>query len=427
VSQAARRARHGATLAAVVPLAALAAFGAGARSARAQAVIELVPTVGIGATTNAAANLTQTQGAADEFLTYSGVVRLRYAARRSTHALGYRLTGTQYLHRNGPTGLSHEVSWASTFNLTGRLDLDLGASGAYAHTTRLGPLDPMTNIAGGQIDSQYVSAGVIQQLVYQPNLRRRLVEALHFGTVRYLAPGLTAAGVEPPRIPSTVNVGTMLRSEWVRARDTWSLQLDASESFVQNAAVGLPPQTVLAQLLGGWGRALSPTVSVLLQVGAEGAFDLHGNGVIGPAGIASVDYKRVSWYATASVGQQLSPNLFLGQATVNDQALARATLPLTRSELFYVIGFAGYTYARLASSATSQKAYDLRAAGLSLTARSHWLPLWTSLDYTINDQHGNFIEGGNIPDRQWQSIMLTVGGAFAFGPGAEAPVFHGVN
>jgi hypothetical protein len=58
--------------------------------------------------------------------------------------------------------------------------------------------------------------------------------------------------------------------------------------------------------------------------------------------------------------------------------------------------------------------------------RSAALPFWASLDATYNKQDGNEGVGGNIPNHPWETIMLTVGAAFAFGPDAN-PIIGGRN
>ena len=402
------------------------AVAATARQVQAQLVLELVPSVGVGATTNAAANTTQGEGEADEYLRLAGIARLRYTRALSKHTLVYQVGEALYRHDAGPAGLAQNLVWTSLFNLTGTLDLTVGANATWSNTTRPTELDPTTNLAIAQIDNEFVSVGAIQQLTYQPNERRRLVEALRFTTVRYIEPADDpTTGMPLPPLPLSSNVGVLLRSEWIRALDTWSVQLDVSDNIVQPPVLGVPENMFLVTALGGWARELSEVWSVSLQAGALGVFDLDGNGVIGPGGTATVSYKRLPWYATLGVSQQLSANPFLGVATINDQALARATLPLDRNETFYLIGYGSVIYARFADSTTSQRAYDLAGGGLALTMRPHRLPLWMSLDGNVNDQHGNQAEGGTIPDNQWASITLTVGGAFVIGHG-DPILFHGV-
>jgi hypothetical protein len=414
----------GARSALVSCLVAAAALVGGPRAARAQYAVELAPMVGIGYTSNDNANVSQGPGNADEYLTFGGMARLRYKARRADHSLSYRVAGSYYRGGDGPSGISQQANWLSAFNLTGTTDLSLGANFGWARTTQTPQLDS-TNIMmmdqlQGTLDSAFVTGGATQTLTYQPSPRYRYIESARFATVHYLGTGADS-------IPATSNAGVLLRGEYTRGRDNWSLQLDVSDSFfVGPALAGEQANTVLSTVLLGWGRDLSTTWSFVLQAGAMGAFDLYGDGVIGPAFQAALNYKQLFWYATLSAGQQLAPNLFLGTATINDQVLARATVPLTRTELLYLIGFGGYTYARLAGSATGQFAYDVAAGGLALTMRSAALPFWASLDATYNDQRGNQVEGGGITNERWATVMLTVGAAFAFGPDAN-PIVGGRN
>ena len=84
------------------------------------------------------------------------------------------------------------------------------------------------------------------------------------------------------------------------------------------------------------------------------------------------------------MAQQAAPNLFLGEATLNDQVLARFALPLTRAELVFVTGFASYIYARLANDqGTLGRAFDQRTAGAGISARVLSLPFVANLQYTI--------------------------------------------
>jgi hypothetical protein len=402
------------------------AIGGLAHAARAQVVLELVPSLGVGATTNAQANDTAGAGNPDEFLTATGLVRLRYTAARSQHALGYRVLDTDYVHDNGPSGLAQELVWTSLFNLSGKLDLALGAIGAWEHSTRPSFLDPATNLLGAPVDYEYATAGFNQQLTYTPSARQRYIEMLHVVTVHYLRPPIDLVTMQPlPAVPETTNFGGLFRSEWLRGLNTWSAQLDVGDDFLATPVPDVPRNQILATALAGWGRALSPAWAVNLQGGALCAFDLSGRHVIGPAGIAALNYKRLPWYASLVASHTLSPNIFIGQATVNDDVLARATLPLTRSEIFYLVGFVGYSYAQLADSATNHTAYSVLGGGASLTARSQSSPFWASLAYTFADQQGDIGQGGSIPDRHWQTVALNVGAAFAFGRG-QPPMFHGL-
>jgi hypothetical protein len=401
----------------------------GGRPARADVIYELLPAVAVGATDNALGTptpqppATEPQPVSDVFGSVMGNARVRYRGARAEHALGYRLNVTRYL-RTALTTQSHEVAALSAFTLSATLDLHLGASVTYARTSAFSGVDAMTymlqGVPGG--DRQYVALAANEELSYQPNPRRRYSQAIRCSNLQYVnvPAGMPAA--------QTTTVGTMLRAQWEAARDLLSAQLDVTEAHTvtgnQDAV-----DTILVTALGGWRRELSVAWSLDTQAGAMGIFTPQLDGVIGPAGMATLGYRRVAWFASLTVAQAPALNVFTGSATINDQAVARLALPLTKDERLNVIGFGGYTYARAAFSPrsgwSSQRVYDQRMAGVSLTAHARTLPFWSSLEYSLMDQHGNVDTGGNYPDLRRQTIMLTVGGAFVFGAGAP-PVFRGV-
>src|SRR5205814_1700629 len=147
--------------------------------------------------------------------------------------------------------------------------------------------------------------------------------------------------------------------------------------------------------------------------------------IAAPAGFLNVGYRRLFWFASASVSQTAAPNIFIGNATINDQAVVRAALPLTRSELLVLSGNAAYTYARFAYQDHQSKAYSLYSTGVSLTWHPERIPIWTSLDYSYMNQQGSTsYESGTIPDRVRNVVMLTVGGSFVFGKGTP-PIIAG--
>ena len=139
-----------------------------------------------------------------------------------------------------------------------------------------------------------------------------------------------------------------------------------------------------------------------------------------------MNYRRVYWFATLTASQTAEPNVFIAAATISDQAMLRFALPLSRSERYYVLGYGGYTYARLVDSTGTYRGYDLWTLGASLTARSEHIPLWGSLDYTFSSQLGNIdTSGGSIPNLERQALLFTIGGAFTTGR-EQPPIFHGV-
>ena len=61
--------------------------------------------------------------------------------------------------------------------------------------------------------------------------------------------------------------------------------------------------TLLGRLLAGWRRELSPVWTTSLQAGPSVIFRLDGSGVMAPAFVGSIDYKRLPWYASLTVLQ----------------------------------------------------------------------------------------------------------------------------
>jgi hypothetical protein len=187
-------------------------------------------------------------------------------------------------------------------------------------------------------------------------------------------------------------------------------------------------QTFLAELRARWHRSVGPSLTTDLEAGVAATFRSGGDAQVGPTALAGAGYHRDLWFATLIVSQTQLPNPFLGQITVNDQALARLVLPLTRRELVALAGFASYLYASTGEAYT--RLYDQRAAGAVLSARFARRPFWASLEYTYLDQHGGVV--ATAPTAPVQSagtlhrqvLILSVGGAFAWGPGTP-PLFHG--
>ena len=118
-------------------------------------------------------------------------------------------------------------------------------------------------------------------------------------------------------------------------------------------------------------------------------------GVLAPAGTAIVNYRRVPWYASLSAMQTPAPNLYLGGAIMTDQVMARLALPLSRSELFFIGGYGGYTYARMANGIGDlQRNYDQFMGGLSLYGRMHKFPLTGAISYVAICAAGELLAHG---------------------------------
>jgi hypothetical protein len=161
------------------------------------------------------------------------------------------------------------------------------------------------------------------------------------------------------------------------------------------------------------------------KAGALGIFDFHGIDVIQPAGLATIGYRHLAWFATLQVSQLAVPNVFVAAATISDQAIARLAIPLSSNERYYVMGYGAYNYGRLVDNAGTHYGFEQRNAGISLTARHERIPLWASLDYIFGSQLGNIGRGGSIPDLDRQAVMFTVG--YVFSTDRESlPIFHGM-
>jgi hypothetical protein len=156
--------------------------------------------------------------------------------------------------------------------------------------------------------------------------------------------------------------------------------------------------------------------------GALGVFLLDGvRGIIAPAWQVNASYKDELWFANISVMQAPSPNVFGGIATINDQIMARAALPLTRSELYFLTGYGAYMLGRISSAEGTTHAYDTIMFGGTLTARSPRHPFFASLDYVYSDLYFRLYD---IHSRR-QLLMLNVGGTLIFGKGQPSP-FRGL-
>jgi hypothetical protein len=399
-----------------------------ARPSRADVTAELVPAITVGWTDNATAAGPNLPKQADEFGTVSGAARAHYLGKKTEQGLGYRLSLTKYLHQYAPDTVSQDVSYSSIYNLSPRLDLTVDASGTRSKTSAFVLQDQSATtqlaIAGAYLD--YLMGTIAQGLMYRPTPRRRYIEGFSVSRTRYLQ-SKDANMVTLQRPPDTTYANLHLRSEWERTRDTFSLDGSFTDSYAdipsQRDTVG--NHRLFAQALLGYHRDFNDVWSSDVAAGGVMVLTTSLAGIIAPAGTVSVGYRRLFWFANASISQTAAPNIFLGNATLNDYANLNLALPLSRSELFVISGNAGYTYARFASQGTTEKAYDLFSAGVSLGWHSQTLPLWGSLDYTYSNQRGSVSnQGGIIPSRERNTVLATIGGSFMFGKGTP-PIING--
>jgi hypothetical protein len=408
--------------------------------ARADVIYELVPSVSVGVTNNAQAvpsNSTTTtppgttpvgpQG--DTFVTGGGSMRLRYQGPRASHALGYRASYTHFLLGHGIDLFSNEIGETSVFELSPVLLVKVGAGLILSHTSGIAFSDPTTlnpqATRGGS--TLFLVSSASEESVYQPTARSRYAQGLLVSHVNYLATTQT--------FPSITVVAATGRHTWLAARDSKFIDAQIGDT-ISPVAAGTAGTTspfasghiLTAQVTAGWRREFSNTWSGSAEAGPMAIFRLSGPAVIAPAVAIAGNYTHLPWYASLVLSQAPTPNLLLGEATISDGALLRLALPLSRSQLFFVTGYGGYSYARIANAQLQlHKAYDAFNAGGSLTARLGSLPLFAALQYTIIDQRGGGTTAGGaiVPSLLWWTGLLTVGGAFAWGPGTP-PLFGGV-
>lgn len=408
---------------------AIAALG-GVGGARADVIYELAPSVGAGVTDNAAITATGEERVGASFSTAGGSARVRYRGSLVEHALGYRLTYTKYLMENGPDSLSHNMAWLTGAELSSRWKLQLGASGTLTRSSGVDPTNPITVVpqAGMAGSLLYLAVVANEGLSYKPDARWAFEEALTAGHLRYLESMVDGMNVE---LPKTTLVSLALSGNRLLGRETLMLDLSATDMLTEiDSTMPVDParvgHTLFASVLAGWKHDLSAVWSTTLQAGPTMIARFDGNGVIAPAAIATVAYARLPWTAALSAAQTAMPNPYLGEATLTDQILARAAVPLMRDERLAFGGYGGYLYARVANAESHlDRSYDQFVAGLSLIYRFRDLPLAAAATYSVLSQRGsNLPERGDVPDVARQYVLVTLRGDFAWGPGTP-PLFGG--
>jgi hypothetical protein len=415
------------------PLAACAAIAgvvAPGGAARADVIYELAPTIGAGATDNAAVTAMGQVQSSSSFSYMGGSARLRYRGALVEHALGYTLTYTRFLLENGPDAMSHSLAWVTSVTLSATWRLQLTASGRLLRSSGVDPANPaavvpMAGVAGSVL---YANATASQQLSYTPDAKRTFTEVLTVGHLRYLESMIN--GMVVPR-PNTTLVSLALSGSRLVGRETLLLDLLATDMFSQfDSTVTVDPSrrghTLFVSLLGGWRHDLSPTWSTTLQAGPSMIARFDGNGVIAPSAIATLGYNHVPWYAALIAAQTAMPNPYLGEALIADQLLARAALPLTRSERVFVGAFGGYVYARVANGeAQVDRLYDAFIGGASLTVRFPKAPLALAATYSVQSQRGSALPGrSEIADFGRQYVLISLRADLSWGPGTP-PLFGG--
>jgi len=389
-------------------LAATAAAWLASTSARAEVVYDLAPSAGVGITNNA--RLTSTP-LADEFSLLTATAQVRYLGARANHTLGYRLGWTHYFEGNGLDNLSNELSVLSALMPAANMELHLGGSAILSRVSRLAITNPSAGTTAGAAPAPapeaqvagtnlFIGVTATEEVIYRPNARWQLLESGNVTRITYL---------DSPAPPDSLLITLRGRAERIAALDTYSLESSTSATFVAG-------NSLISQLMAGWRREISVMWSSELQAGVMGIFRENVSPTIGPAALGSLGYRRIFWYANLTVSRLPTANLFLGTPTINNQAVLRLTLPLTRDETAVISGMAGYTFAN-PSNDQFTRAYDQRVAQLTVGTRFGRLPLYGTLDYSLLSQHGNPTAATHVPDLFRQVLMLNIRASFTFGPG----------
>jgi hypothetical protein len=382
-------------------VAAVAAVWLAPALARAEVVYDLAPSASVGYTDNA--RLTSA-ALSDEFSILAAAARARYLGVRANHTLGYRLAWTKYFQGNGIDNLSNDMIAQLNFNLTPVLELHINGNATLSRVSRPPLGDPATalppqGLPAGNNDL-FLSTGASEELVYHWNARWQYTEAVGATRVTYL---------ETPAPPNALSLNARARADLTTGVEGYSLEASALGSIGTT-------NSLIATLMAGWHREISVTLTGELQAGVMGIFLDNASPVIGPSGNATLGYRRLTWFATVNVSRIPAANLFLGQATVNNQATVRLTLPLTRDEMAVVSGVAGYVYANPVNDQFT-RAFDQRIASVMLGSRLGRLPLYGSLEYSVLSQHNNPDVPTPAPNLFRQLVMLNLGALFTFGPG----------
>jgi hypothetical protein len=412
------------------------ALGATQRSARAEVIFGLIPDLALGATDTATQDKPLERG---EFVTAAVGGELRYSGARVTHSLGNRLSFSHFFEGRGTDTTTDALTWISAWDPLAVLQVRLSAGAAISRVSAVDPGDLSAATPTGAVkgNSVYLSTTANEAVRYQPSPRFAFLESVTAGRVDFLP--------SDPALPTTTLVAGQLRAERLAALDTVFVDARLSDSYATttpyNAGTFSAGHSLVGQVLFGWRRQLSPFWISELQAGPLVVFRPNGDGIVSPAGLASINYQGTAqgtpWFATLSVSRSPAPNLFLGQATITDQVLLRLALPLDRRQTLFVTGFAAYLYARQVGTDVEgtndlTRLFDQITSGASLTARMSQHPFWASLAYTFVDQRGStyLVKQGTMPpaavrldDLRRRTLLLSAGGAFAWGPGT--PRFFG--
>jgi hypothetical protein len=407
------------------------AAGAGWPGRTQALVFEVTPTATLGITDNASSSATDVAANRTEaFDTLGLAARLSLTRALSMHHLQYAIYHTTYSQTAAADNTSQNLAWRSDLALSGRTNLMLGANVTLYRYSAIATLNPTvtqptatpidaTGAAVGGTPTDVVNSTATEAFSYQPNGAQNYLQSFSASYSRPLDTN--------PAVPELVSLVADARGERIMGVNTLSLSLLVNDLVRVDKPPG-PTATygtgdvVTMQLLAGWRRDVSPRTSFELLAGP---FAFYGTATqslaVGPAAIGSATYRRLLWYATLTVGQQPTVNVYLGQAVLADSAVGRVTLPLNARETLVIAGVAGYTYARQIRGNEhfifAPRLYDLVLVSGVIAYRFERLPIFAGLDYSVTSQRGSIIDGMPTPNMRRRIIGLSLGGRFGWGEG----------
>ena len=142
----------------MVALVLVAALVPGAAApARADVILQLLPSLGVGITDNAA-NSTGDAARGDGFATVAVGASGRQHRALTSHSLAYQLAYTRFLQGFAPSTLTNGLAWTSAFKPTARLDIALTASVLLSRLARVDMNDLTTVMPQASVGETSISS-----------------------------------------------------------------------------------------------------------------------------------------------------------------------------------------------------------------------------------------------------------------------------
>ncbi len=392
---------------------------------RAAAVVLAVqPQVAIGATNNPRGALGNQSAPAYEFFGRGAIAAgLTWTGAQTSHQLQYGIHVVRYAETEEANNVGHTALWASTLTLSPRTDLGLGAHASLFSFSAISNVNPAGMDANstplGASRGPILNGTATQMLTYQPTALARYHQTLSVG---YLRPWDEAS-----QLHRMLRTTLTLLGEWTRGLNTYSLAASAIDLVDLGGPTLLPSdprrnRLLTMQLLGGWRRELSITSTIELRAGPVAAYGPDtGSLAVGPGAEATFSYRRLLWYATLTVAQRPTVNLYLGETLISDSATLRLDLPLNAWETLRISGLAGYTYAQRIGDdrffLVGTRAYQLIMLGASLSYVPERWPITAALEYSSISQYGFQGAGFSYPSTERTIVILSLSGHLAWGEG----------